>query len=149
MRNALLLLSIPLLLTACGYEEVRLEAIEEVEVREFNAQGIALVAQVRVNNPNGYKLKVRDPEVDLYLNGTRVGRAELDSIIVLRPRGTYSYRVPMRARFEGAGVPLLMVGLGAAFGGEMRLQAKGTVTGQAGLFRRKFPFDMEENIRMR
>ena len=140
-RSSLLLFAAPLLAGCFGYREVELRAVHDVQVERFDAQGLALLVDVEVHNPNGYRIHVQDPDVELFLNGRPAGKALLDSALVLEKRSTRHYRVPLHTRFSGGGLLLL---LGGALGGEVRVGATGTVTGRAGLLKRKVPFTLEE-----
>lgn len=142
-RSALLLFCAPLLAGCLGYREVELRAVHDIQVERFDAQGLALRVDVEVHNPNGYRIHVQDPDVDLFLNGRPAGRAELDSALVLEKRSTRRYSVPLHTRFTGGGLLLL---LGSALGDELRVGATGTVTGRAGLLKRKVPFEVEETL---
>jgi LEA14-like dessication related protein len=146
--RSILLPTLALLLTSClSYKEVVMHDIADVEVRKLDLKGVDLTAHVRLENPNGYRIHVKDPDVDLYLNGTFVGKGMLDSSLVLDRRSSRIYVIPLHAEFKGAN--LLMMLLGGTLTGEMKIGAKGTVVGQAGLLRKRFPFDVEETVDMR
>ena len=44
---------------------------------------------------------------------------------------------------------LLFIMLGSALSGEATIGAKGTVVGQAGLLRKRFPFELEDKVQLR
>lgn len=121
--------------------------IVDVELQKLDAKGISLTALVELENPNGYRIHVKDPDMDLYMNGTYVGKGYLDSTLVLPKRSKMVHRVPLHAEFKG--LNLLMVLLSSAVSGEATIGAKGTVVGQAGLLRKRFPFDVEEAVELR
>lgn len=150
MRSVLagLLLLGTLLLTSCfSYQEVVMHDIVDVELKKLDARGVSLTALVKLENPNGYRIHVKDPDVDLYLNGTFVGKGFLDTNLVLPKRSNMVHRVPLHAEFKG--VNLLMVMLGSALSKEATIGAKGTVMGQAVLLRKRFPFEVEEKVDLR
>ena len=142
-RSSLILFCAPLLAGCLGYREVELRTVHDVRVEQLDAQGVALRVEVEVHNPNGYRIHVQDPDVDLFLNGRPAGKAVLDSALVLDKRSTRRYSVRLHTQFTGGGLLLL---LGSALGGEMRVGATGTVTGRAGLLKRKVPFEVEETL---
>ena len=147
MRSFLtgLLLLGTLLLTSClSYKDVVMHDIVDVELKKLDARGVSLTALVKLENPNGYRIHVKDPDVDLYLNGTYVGKGYLDTNLVLPKRSNIVHRVPLHAEFKG--VNLLMVMLGSALSKETTIGAKGTVMGQAVLLRKRFPFEVEEKL---
>jgi|JI10StandDraft_1071094.scaffolds.fasta_scaffold05424_5 LEA14-like dessication related protein len=144
----LLSILIPFLFSSCSaYEEVELRDIKEVEVLRMDGRTIALRVDVLVNNPNGYRISVEDPDVDLYLNDTYVGKGRLDSALTLNKRSEQIYPVHLHA--DLAGGPLLMMMIGGALSGEMKLGIKGTVLARSGMLRKRFPFELEERIDLR
>ncbi len=148
LRTFLPHLASALLLAACSsYEDVELREIRNVELLQMDSRRIAVRVDVQVNNPNDYRIHVEDPDVDLYLNDTPVGKGWLDSVVVLEGRAERVYPVYLHADLEGG--PLLMVLLGGALTGQMKLGMKGTVLGRSGILRKRFPFQVEETIDMR
>lgn len=135
-----------LLLTSClSYKEVVLRDITNVAVERMDAKGIALRVDALLDNPNGYRIHVLDPDVDLYLNEKYIGKGFLDSIVVLQKRTEQVYSVPMHAELKGGS--LLMLLLSGSFSGkDVTLGVKGTVVGKAGFLRKRFPFELEEQI---
>lgn len=148
-KPAAFLFLAPVLFTACmDYSEVELLGVREARLTRLDAKGLSATITVEVNNPNDFRIKVTNPDVDLFLNDMPIGKAELDSAVVLAPNSTALYAVPLRANFsEGQGMlPLL---LGSALSGTMKLGAKGTVEGRAHWLRKRFPFEAEHRIDLR
>ncbi len=144
VRNTYLLL-LPLLLISCsGYEDVILHDVKDIEVTRFDGKGVALRVQAEIENPNGFRISAVDPDVDLFLNGTLIGKGLLDSAIVLEKRSTKIYSIPMHAEFKGGSAMMLL--LAGALAGEMEFSAKGTIAGKAGFIRKRFPFELTETI---
>ena len=140
-----LLLSIPLLLMGCSaYEEVELKEITHVEVLHMDGRTIALRVDAMVSNPNGSRIHVEDPDVDLYLNDRFIGKGALDSALVLDKNSTRVYPIHLHADLNGGS--LLIMLLSGALSGEMKLGVKGTVVGRSGMLRKRFPFELEEQI---
>lgn len=141
-------LLLPLILfsfTSCfRYEEVILRDVTDVRVETFDAKGIALRVDALIHNPNGYKIHVSDPDVDLYLNDKFIGKGLLDSALVLDRRSTQLYSIPLHADLQGGS--LLMLLLTGEFSTEMRIGAKGTVRAGNGALSKRFPFELEETI---
>jgi len=136
------------LLTACSpFDEVELRDIRSMEVLRMDGRQIAVRVDVQVLNPNGYRISVEDPDVDLFLNDTYVGKGLLDSTLVLERRSDQVYPVYLHA--DLAGGPLMMVMLGGALTGQVKLGVKGTVLARSGMLRKRFPFAAEETIDLR
>lgn len=139
-----------LLLPGCfSYKPVDMVAVRSFKITHLDAKGISAVAGVELDNPNGYRIQVRDPDVFLSVNGMGIGKATLDSTVVLKRRSTDVYRIPLRVDFQldQAGIlPGLATGL---FTGSIKLGVKGSVVGKAGLVRKRFPFTDERTIDLR
>jgi LEA14-like dessication related protein len=135
-------------LASCsGYEEVELKDITHVEVLRLTGSQVALRVDALVSNPNGFKIQVEDPDVDLYLNDRFVGKGMLDSTLVLERKATRVYPVYLRADLQGGSTMLML--LGGALSGQIKLGAKGTVAGRSGMLKKRFPFELEETIDLR
>ena len=149
MKNLLALLLITLFSSCLGYKPVELVGIRSMKITHVDTKGIAATIGVDMHNPNGYKIKVRDPDVDLSINGIGVGKAILDSTVTLNRRSSEAYRIPLRVNFQmdQAGIlPGLATGL---LTGSIKLGVKGSVVGRAGLLRKRFPFADEQVIDLR
>jgi Late embryogenesis abundant protein len=150
VKRLWLLSGIVLLLTGClRYEEVELLGVERIAVERWDAEGLAVHAFVRMQNPNNYRIHVEDPDVDLYLNGSHLGKATFSGPVVLQADATQTVDVPLVARFENGAGGLLNGGLALLFGKSMDLEARGTVRGRAGLLRKRVPFTFAQSIRQR
>jgi LEA14-like dessication related protein len=126
LAPALLLLT--LLSTGClSYQEVSFKGITDMDVTKMDNDGISARVMVTLDNPNNFRIHVIDPDVDLFLNDVYIGKATLDSNLVLDKQSTKDYAVP----------------LSAALTGQAKLKAKGSVVGRAFLIRKRFPFEEE------
>ena len=140
-----------ILLAGCmSYSDVELVGVQGAQVTRLDASGIAATVTVQVHNPNNYKISVMDPDMDLYVNDVAMGKATLDSTIVLARNSTQTYTIPLHATLANGQSNLLPLLMTAALGGSVKLGVKGTVVGKAGLFlRKRFPFEAEQRIDLR
>lgn len=141
-----LLLPLAFLVTGCfSYKQVELKDITNVSVERMDGKGIAVRVDALLDNPNGYRIHVLDPDVDLYVNDKYIGKGILDSALVLERKTTRVYSVPLHADLQGGSLLMLLLS-GALTGDDVKFGAKGTVVGKAGLIRKRFPFELEEQI---
>ena len=139
-------LLLPCLFGSClSFQEVTFNGITDVAVDRVDQNGIVARVTVALDNPNGFRIHVIDPKVDLYLNDVYVGRAVMDSSLVLEKKVKKEYPIPMHATFDAKGAALGAV-LTAALTGKATLKAKGTVVGRAFLLRKRFPFEEEHEL---
>ena len=145
-RSSLPLL-LPLLLTGClSYEEVTFKGITDVEVSKLDQSGVAARVSVTLDNPNTFRIHVSDPNVDLFLNEVYIGKAVLDSNIVLDKKSVKDYTVPLHATFDNHGAQAMGAMLTVALTGKATLKAKGSIVGRAFLLRKRFPFEEEHDF---
>ncbi|MBK6775877.1 MAG: LEA type 2 family protein [Flavobacteriales bacterium] len=150
MRKPSALLLVTILLTSCAnFRDVTFHGVRNVELRKMNGNDIALTIEAEVENPNNYRIKLKDPDVDLWYNGQFVGKAVLDSTVVLDKRSTRIYPVYISADTQGKLGPILLGGLGSLLSGQAELRASGTVKGQVGIISKRFPFDIRDTLELR
>lgn len=138
-----------LLLSGCmHYNEVKLLGVQGAQLTRLDGKGLSVIVLAEVSNPNKYKIALSDPDVDLYLNDRLVGKAMLDSTVVLAANTTRTYRVPLHTDFS-QGENLLPMLLGGALSGSMKVGAKGSIVAKARLLHKRFPFEAEQQIDLR
>lgn len=135
------------LCTGCfSYEPVELENVLLVELQEMNQDSISVKVVVQISNPNGYRIKLTDPDVNLYINRDTIGKAVFSEDLVLEKNSTKHYTIPISAGFNGKFNQLLIASLGGLLGGSITVGADGTVVGKAGIIKRRVPFKFEEDL---
>ncbi|MBP7513177.1 MAG: LEA type 2 family protein [Flavobacteriales bacterium] len=142
-------LFVVLLFTAPGclsYEEVAFKGITNVELGRMDPGGVAARVTVTLDNPNNFRIHVLDPNVDLFLNDVYIGKAVLDSNLVLDKKSSKDYPVPLHATFDDHGTQAMGAMLAAALTGKATLKAKGSIIGRAFLLRKRFPFEEEHEF---
>lgn len=150
MRRSLpLLMAVALLGAGCSYQPVVFKGVQGVSVPNLGAQGITINADVVLENPNGYSIKVKDPDVEIHLNDLYIGKAELQQKLVLRARSTAVYHVPLQARFADGNMNVLPALLLAALSGKGELRVKGTVRAGTSFLSRRFPFEEKHTVDLR
>lgn len=145
MKHALIALAV--LAASCSpYKEVELTDITDVEVISFTPQAVALRVDARIDNPNGFRIEVAEPDVDLFLNDRFIGKGVLDSTLVLERRKAQLYPVYLHADLQGG--PLMAMLITSALSGQVKVGAKGTVAGRSGALKKRFPFEVEHMVRL-
>jgi LEA14-like dessication related protein len=145
MKRPLLWLVLPLFLSNClGYKEVSLQEVQAVSLQQLDPDGIWFTVDAVIENPNGYRIKARDPDVDLFVNGSSIGKARIDSVITLEKHSTQLYSIPVHVAVSDKQMTAIL--LASAFSGKATLGAKGTLVGQAGPLKRRFPFEVEHML---
>lgn len=82
-------------LSSCEYKEVQIGEIEGVKVVEMTKSKVTLELMIPINNPNNFKFKVSNIDLDINLNGTDLGKVkEVKNIkIPANSNDTHSFMV--------------------------------------------------------
>jgi LEA14-like dessication related protein len=145
MKHAFIALA--LLTASCSpYKEVELTDITKVEVLSLTPKAVALRVDARIDNPNGFRIEVAEPDVDLFLNDKFIGKGVLDSALMLEKRRAQVYPVYLHADLQGG--PLMAMLITSALSGQVKIGAKGTVAGRSGAIKKRFPFELEQVIKL-
>lgn len=135
------------LLPGCiSYQEISFKGVTDMQVSKLDKGGLVAEVVVTLDNPNPYRIQVIDPDVDLYLNEVYIGKARLNSKVVLEKRTSKDYPIPLHASFDDHSMQAMGAILNAAFTGRAMLKAKGTVAGKAFLIKKRFPFEQEHEF---
>ncbi len=142
MRQAAFALILLMGVTGCmPLREVTLDAVDGIRPIGLDSGGLGVRADVRVTNPNGQRIVVDEPRIDLLLDGRRIGTATLDDPIVLPARHSGAMNVLFHARLDGG--QLAVMGLGMLLGDRPVLRAEGSVRVRSGLLSRRIPVQLE------
>ncbi|MDQ3277358.1 MAG: LEA type 2 family protein [Bacteroidota bacterium] len=63
-----------------GYEDFRIEKV--------GVKNTVVSTRVKLYNPNGYPLKLKEANIDVYLNDSYLGHSSIDSLITLPGKDT-------------------------------------------------------------
>jgi LEA14-like dessication related protein len=83
-KIALLLFSIILLLSGCNvYKSVEVGDINDVKLKGMVDNRITLDLKVPINNPNNFKLRIKELDLDISVNGKYLGKMKNDTLITI------------------------------------------------------------------
>jgi LEA14-like dessication related protein len=139
-------LLVSLLLVSClEYQDIQFKGIQNIEVKEFTQKNIELEITALINNPNNYNISIVGSDLDLYIGGSKVGKAELGKKVKFLKKQQRAYSVVVKTDLKNAtgGIAGLM---GVFLTKKAKISIKGTITGKARGVRKKFPVDFTENI---
>lgn len=136
-----------LMLTSCGfYQEVEVIAVEGISVKEFSKDIISADVNLRIFNPNGYKIKLADSDIDLFLNGKKLGKMHLREPLMIPKKDTTVQVLHVTADYSQAERSFLGNSLALLLSRSVTLEAKGYVKGKVMGVGRKVPVDVKEEI---
>jgi LEA14-like dessication related protein len=105
--------------------------------------------EVVINNPNWYRVLLTDSDIDVYLNGKKIGRIQLKEKIIL-PRKTLNTRtILMKGDYEAMESSFLESILTVLFASSSKVKVDGYMKGRAFFVSRKVDVMLEKDIDLR
>lgn len=105
MKKKLVLLVAPLLVlvVSCakpkGFDYL---GFEQVKVLSWGLKESVVGFQVKLYNPNNYKMQLREANVDIHLNGTFLGHSDFDTLLLIPGNDTFYVPVKMTVETSSA-----------------------------------------------
>jgi len=129
-----------------SYEEVRVVRVVNTDVKSFSMEGAEVVITLQISNPNNYKITISNFDLDILLNGTKLGKVDVANRIILPKKSNEAHSITMKLKKKDLATTAIPTMLSAAMGGRMQLTAKGTIKAKAKMISKKVPIDFTENI---
>ncbi len=128
------------------YHDIEFKGVKQTRFTSFNSQGVACEFDVELFNPNPYSISLMRSDIDLFLEGTRLGKVDLPSTAVLKAKESTTLRLSCTA--EPASLPKLLGGaIGLVFKKEVVIEGKGSITAKAFLITKTVPVEFKQSIR--
>ena len=128
------------------YSDVEFKGVKETRFTSFNAQGVSCEFDVEVYNPNPYKITLMQSDVNLFLEGTRLGKVQLPESAVLHAENSTILKLTCTA--EPSSVPKIVGGaIGLVFKKDVIIEGKGMVTAKASLVTKTVPVEFTQRVK--
>lgn len=150
IKQILVVFTACILLISCGYKEVELKEIQSVKLEEFSSDGLIVKSKVVIYNPNSFKIKVSNSNIDIFLKNQAIGSAKIDNAVTLAANSTEEHTIIFKSEYKDLNTTALpmLIGLTAFGNKELDFKFKGTVTGKVFLFTKKVEIEHQEKIRL-
>ena len=136
-------------LTSCfDYEDVEFRGVQNVGLEGRSEGNITLRIDMKVNNPNNYNIKIKKSALDVYVNGSRVGRTKMKNNIVLKKNYQEVYPLYLSLSEKELKSSALSA-IGSFLKGSMKVRIKGDIKAKVYGVGKKFPIDIEEPVNFR
>jgi len=71
------LLFITIVISACGQPKgIAYLDVENFKIQQIENNKAAISLDIRLYNPNSYKLKLKDADIDVFINGNHIGKVQ-------------------------------------------------------------------------
>ncbi|MCB0760297.1 MAG: LEA type 2 family protein [Flavobacteriales bacterium] len=137
-------------LVSCSfYDDVELVSVQDVEVLEFSQDIIHAHVDLELKNPNWYNVKVIDSELELFLNGKRMGKVRLGEKVTIPRNSTSIQRVHILSDVKEFESNFLQNVLTLLFNKSTKMEIKGWIEGRGFVVKKRVPILIEEDINPR
>ena len=133
-KNNIILLSFILILftTSCSvYKDIEVGDIQKIKVDKVSLKGVQLRVFLPLKNPNTYKIKIKKYDIDVKINGHKIGNVSSNEKIVINRKSEKVYEFPLDIKFKGMLMPTIMAIVKIFTRREVKISAKGTLKAKA------------------
>ena len=144
LASILYIISALFLFSCQVYKNVEFKGVEDVKVNEFSKKGIDVDLKVKIFNPNTYNIKIDESDLDFYIAGTKVGKAQIEAI-KLKKKTEQSYDISLKAAPDQLKLGLSTM-MSILFSGKATVGVKGELKAKALVVSKVIPVNFEQTI---
>ena len=148
LRIGLVILFSVFFLTSCfDYEDVEFKGVQNIGLDDRSGGTITVRIDMKVNNPNSYNIKINKSSLDVFVNGSKVGKTKMKNNIVLKKNQQDVY--PLYLTFSEKELKSsALASIGSLLTGRMKVRIKGDIKAKVYGIGKKFPIDVEEPVNL-
>jgi LEA14-like dessication related protein len=142
----LLVAMVVVMMPSCKlYTDVEFNGVKSTKFDRFDRQGITCSITVEIYNPNPYKISLLDSDVQLSMEGQKLGHVQLPSTAELEAESKTLLTMICVAPPES--IPAIAGGaIGLIFKKDLMVEGKGTLRAKALLISKTFPVEFQQRI---
>jgi len=111
-------------------------------------KGIEAEVDIKVFNPNGYRVSIVSIDADLYVNNKDVGDARLRKKVILGKKSNEIHTIKIEGDYTDMKGGLLQTLIGGLFSQSMNIKVDGTMKGKGLLIGKSFYFQVDQDVKM-
>jgi len=135
------------LISCTPYQEVDIIKIGDYDVQNLSTSNVDLVVKMEVNNPNTYNIRIKKSDFDLFVDGSKVGKAKMANDVVIEKKTQKEYDLVLKANPSDISSKLMSNVMGLLGKKKVKVGIKGKVKAKVfGLVGKKFDVEEEEEI---
>ncbi len=145
VKRLVFLIIIALSITSCDVKEVEVDNISNFSFDKMTKDYIAISLNVNIHNPNNFGFNINKVDLDVYLNGSKLGKIYDIKNIHVSKKSNDTHRVEAKIKVlseQNIGMTLLSVVLN----NKAKIHLKGFVYGRHLLFTKKISVDENKTI---
>ncbi len=135
-------------LTSCfDYEDVEFKGVQNVGLEGREGGKVTLRIDMKVNNPNNYNIKIKKSSLDIFVNGSYVGKTKMKNNITLKKNQQNVYPLYLTLSEKELKSSALS-SFGSLLRGSMKVRIQGNIKAKVYGIGKKFPIDVEQPVNL-
>jgi LEA14-like dessication related protein len=133
---------------SCKVQELDFNGVNNVSIGSMKSDNIEITLNVKLDNPNNFKIKVVNAKLDLFIGGNEAGVASLDDKVIIKKKTEGDYDIIIttdREQLMSAAVKSAISSFGS---GKITVKVKGWVKGRVWGIGKKIDVEFKENVDM-
>ncbi len=143
-----ILLCVCLLSSCISYKPVMITAIKDVKTANISGEKVELAFNLEIDNPNGFKIVLKQYDMDVMLNDKGLGKASSIEKIVIKRKSKETHPFKLSASYKDF-MSATVTGLGALLNKEpVTFKVKGAISGRIWWFKKNIPIETTQKIKL-
>ena len=132
----------------CGffYETIEVVQVRKTKITKITPSYADIVLIVKLNNPNGFSVTVNESDLQVSIDGQKVGKARIDREFTILEDTSKYYQISLRTDFNDEFSAVLTQFVDRAMRERITAHVEGTLTGEVFVFSRKEQIDLTQEI---
>lgn len=150
MKRFLIFILLGTALSSCNlYKDVEVTQVGEIRFTEMGQEGVKAEVDLRIDNPNSFKVKLIDSDIDVWINGMEVGKVRLAEHLTLNKKSEEDVVLKLSSDYDELSPQFLQTALSLFFANSADFKAQGYVKGKALMVSKKVDVDVEDRVMLR
>lgn len=134
------------LLSSCNVQDVEMVKVNGYNIGRDDNDKIKLTLNIRIDNPNNFKIKVKKTDLNLTVSGSNAGKISLEDKIILLKKTETDYDFVLIADSKQVSRAVIQAGIGIALSGKVNLNVKGWIKGKVCGIGKKIDIDEKQSL---
>lgn len=136
------------LFSSCSFKPVMITAIKDVKTANISGEKVELAFNLEIDNPNGFKIVLKQYDMDVMLNDKGLGKASSIEKIAIKRKSKETHPFKLSASYKDF-MSATVTGLGALLNREpVTFKVKGAIKGRIWWFKKNIPIETTQKIKL-
>ncbi len=135
--------------TSCiSYKPILITGINDVKTTNIAGEQMELSLNFEINNPNGFKMVLKQCDIDVSLNDKNLGKACTAEKIVIQRKSKENYPFKLSVSYQDF-MAATVSGIGMLLKSEpVTFKVKGAIRGRIWWFKKNIPIETTQKIKL-